>query len=82
MVHEIIVTQVSGNWHNGTINGVRFNAKVYDEPSEFGIDNGNVSKLWIEGIANYDRGWDIKPKTADGKKMVAELLQYFSTKEA
>lgn len=40
--------------------------KVYDEPSEFGVDEGRISKLTIkvdgEITANYDRGWDVKPK--------------------
>ena len=44
----------------------RVNAKVFLEDSEFGIENGPVSKLWIADsngnwIINYDRGWDIKP---------------------
>lgn len=40
---NIKVTQVSGNWQIGTIDGIKFNAKVYDEGSEFGINEGNVS---------------------------------------
>ena len=44
----------------------RVNAKVFLEGSEFGIENGPVSKLWIADsngnwIINYDRGWDVKP---------------------
>ena len=44
----------------------RVNAKVFLEDSEFGIENGPVSKLWIADsngnwIINYDRGWDVKP---------------------
>jgi len=44
----------------------RVNAKVYQEGSEFGIDNGPISKLYIADkedncVVNYDRGWDIKP---------------------
>lgn len=39
-------------------------AKVYDDPSKFGINNGRVSKLWLtykgQPILNYDRGWDTK----------------------
>ena len=50
------------------INGetYRVNAKVFQEGSEFGIDKGPVSKLWVSDsngntVINYDRGWDIKP---------------------
>lgn len=48
----------------------RVNAKVFQEPSEFGIDKGPVSKLYIAredkfgestAVINYDRGWDVKP---------------------
>ena len=44
----------------------RVNAKVFLEDSEFGIENGPVSKLWIadsngDCVINYDRGWDVKP---------------------
>ena len=39
-------------------------AKVYDVPSEYGIDEGRVSKLTLKHkgneILNYDRGWDTK----------------------
>lgn len=46
-----------------------FSAKLFDEGSEFGINNGRVSKLSIRKendkslsgfICNYDRGWDIE----------------------
>lgn len=46
-------------------------AKVFIVGSKFGIDNGQVSKLWIKErnadkpMCNYDRGWDIKPKGED-----------------
>lgn len=45
-------------WVKGEIEGREFGAKLFDEPSGFGINNGRVSKMWIDGIANYDRGWD------------------------
>ena len=52
-------------WNNGTatIDGVtyRVEAKVYAEPSEYGIGGGRVSKLWVKDAATgstyeYDRG--------------------------
>lgn len=54
-------------WHEGTIDGYWWQAKVYDEGSQFGINGGRVSKLAIcEGdrwdhnrvIYHYDRGLD------------------------
>ena len=81
-VDPIQVTKVSGNWKIGTIDGIDFEAKVYEEDSkEYGINGGNVSKLWIKGIANYDRGWDVKPKTKPYKAMVERLVEFFSKEE-
>lgn len=55
------------NWFEGTIDSYKVYAKVYPNPSEYGIDNGRISKLSIfdkdnNTIANYDRGWDVIPK--------------------
>jgi hypothetical protein len=60
-------------WVQGeTTGGYRFQAKVFDNGSEYGIDNGRVSKLeirWADGgiLVNYDRGWDVKPRTPEVK---------------
>ena len=65
--------QTDSHWKNGRIEirGITFRywVKQYDEGSEFGINGGRVSKLTIKNentgkeVVNYDRGWDIKPKT-------------------
>ncbi len=67
-------------WTNGVIKidktSVTFSVKHFEEPSEFGIDEGRISKLElrVKGkiVANYDRGWDIEP-TDDA---VEKALQY------
>ena len=50
-----------------TCDGVeyRFNVKHYEEPGEYGIRGGRISKLWLsrtksfrDTILNYDRGWE------------------------
>ena len=75
-------------WHCGDIiyTGLKYyyEAKVYDEPSELGINNGRVSKLLVrletygsEVQASYDRGWDIKPTTPEAKAVVDILLKRF-----
>ncbi len=50
-------------------------AKVYDEGSEYGINEGRISKLTIkiEGVTTlcYDRGWDIEPDEDDEATMIA-----------
>ena len=61
-----------GGWTKfiATINGNKYDieAKLFQEPSSFGINKGKISKLWIyppkntkEKEINYDRGWDRKP---------------------
>ena len=56
-------------WHEGTIGipkGDKYTiahywVKAYEEGSEYGINNGRISKLTIKIAgkitANYDRGW-------------------------
>ena len=67
-------------WEYGTIEVenqvVGYGMKVFEEPSEFGINNGRISKLTLvdnnnEIIANYDRGWDVTPTT----KIATEALE-------
>ena len=52
--------------------------KVYDENSQYGNDGGKVSKLMLKRngkiVANYDRGWDIKPADPDTQLAVELLL--------
>ena len=53
--------------------------KQYDEGSQYGIDGGRISKLQIkEGdktVVNYDRGWDIKPETAQQEAALETILR-------
>lgn len=77
-------------WHDGTItvqdkNGkkveITYTAKIYDEGSMYGINEGRISKLTLkqgkETVANYDRGWDIPPKTTEAKKALEILLEKY-----
>lgn len=69
-------------WREGSIkienNWYKFWVKQYETGSRFGIDGGRVSKLEIkrngETVANYDRGWDIRPVDTDTEKALAILL--------
>ena len=52
-------------------------AKVYDEGSEYGINEGRISKLRItidgETVVNYDRGWDVQTVDED-TQLAYEIL--------
>lgn len=72
-------------WMSGTIEGgYEWEAKVYKEPSEFGINGGRVSKLYIwpagqgqaPALVSYDRGWDKEPETPEVKANFKALLNY------
>lgn len=66
---------IGENWVGGNVGKYRFQSKLFDEGSTFGIENGRVSKLaiWDEQVrqekknffagclVNYDRGWDKEP---------------------
>lgn len=75
-------------WKEGTIGipeksgkhkVVHYWVKVFEEPSEeYGINGGKISKLSLkmdgEWIANYDRGWDIKPTCREAELALCILL--------
>ena len=75
-------------WKEGTIGVpvenskykvVHYWVKVFEEPSEeYGINGGKISKLSLkmdgEWIANYDRGWDIKPTCKEAELALCILL--------
>lgn len=65
---------------HGTIRsmeGYSFTAKLYDLPSQFGIEGGKISKLQIRDgdriAANFDRGWDIEPQTSDDRAALEKI---------
>lgn len=74
-------------WKAGFTNGFNWTILIFEQDSEYGINDGKISKLWIqresngETIAYYDRGWDIEPteKTAaDGMEVYKMLLEKFN----
>ena len=73
-------------WKEGSLkveNSVfHFWAKCFDEPSEFGIDGGKVSKLMLkrngEVAYNYDRGLDAAPADEDTEIALAIILKEYN----
>lgn len=57
--------------------------KFYNEGSEWGIDGGRISKLEVKDSAgrtviNYDRGWDIEPKSALEKVALQAITNLYN----
>ena len=59
-----------------------FNAKVYELPSIYGINNGNISKLWVKNldikkeVFSYDRGLEIGKESQIESGMIKELIDW------
>lgn len=59
--------------------GFKAQIRFYQEPSEFGIEEGRISKLCIadendKPVAEYDRGWSIKPPKSGPAKVLYDAL--------
>lgn len=78
-------------WSKGTIGvpqkdgsyiACKYWVKHYEEGSEWGIDEGRISKLEIringKITANYDRGWDIEPEDETAQTALAILLKEYN----
>ena len=67
---------------NGGMTSVSYWVKHYDNESQFGIDNGRISKLTLvqdsKVVYNYDRGEDVKPQTSEAEKALAILLKEYN----
>ena len=60
----------------------QFSIKKFDEGSQYGINGGKISKLFIQEsnkniLACYDRGWDIKPH-AEAKEILEKILEAYN----
>lgn len=87
-VKGVRITKVSGNWVDGILNGKYFfQAKIFGNPSRFGIYKGRISKLAIcnsrvwnsdKVIYAYDRGGD--KSTKQGLRLRGKLLEAFYRK--
>ena len=69
----------AGTWVCGRMNGHRFDALVFSEHAEvesYELDQSQISKLWLQRlndkteVANFDRGWDVQPKTDEAAAIV------------
>lgn len=70
-------------WVEGDCGDYTFQAKVFDEPSKYGINKGCVSQLLIkdydgEWVVNYDRGWDVRPDR-EVKSVYKKILNFLES---
>ena len=69
-------------WSKGEINGYKYEVKHYEEGSQYGINEGRVSKLSIrkdgKWVYNYDRGLDFDNLDEAGKAVYAEILKQYN----
>jgi len=70
-----------GTWYVGRVDGRHFEALVFAEPSRYGVDGGQVSKLYLwtgpkkkggHEAAVFERGWEMEP--SDEIRPVVEFL--------
>lgn len=81
-ISDLHLSYLDNNWVSGTYQGHPFEAKVYEDPSHYGIKDGHVSKLFVrapegEVIFNYDRGMDIDHKIGHE---IAAIFDHFYEK--
>lgn len=73
-------------WREGTLeigaSVFTYCIKVYGEGSDYGIDEGKISKLMLKRdgrvVCNYDRGWDIRPRDPETKQALASLKKTYN----
>ena len=72
-------TSFGGAWVQGTIGEHRFDALVFPEHAEcpdYELGDSRISKLGVQRIsdrgtvANFDRGWDVRPTTPIAEQIV------------
>jgi hypothetical protein len=76
--------QAGGVWITGIFSSCIWQIKRFDEGSKYGIRGGKISKLWIKDkatglvIADYERGWSIRPTRKLAKELFEILLKTYN----
>lgn len=78
--NKVHLRKRDGNWVTGTVDGLEVQAKVFDEPSQYGMElDGRISKLWVkipDGMVlyNYDRGLDVDYLNTEALAMIVDAV--------
>lgn len=84
VMKDITISKAFNTWIEGISKDGKYRIQlvVYKDKGEIdGIDGGRISKLWMtpingnfnDTVANYDRGWDIKPKDPKVKQIISNI---------
>ena len=68
-------------YYQDVVDGYEVRAKIFEKPSNFGIDGGCISKLLIHGNGeelNYDRGWVTLEPYSDAADYSDNLLAIYT----
>jgi hypothetical protein len=83
-LYDFLVERRMGDgWKNWEEDGYKINMLAFDEPSQYGIDKGKISKLWIKDkksgkvVCNYDRDWDVEPE-GDVKDLYDKIIKKYN----
>ena len=73
---------MKNGWKTSRINNCEYWVKSFENASEYGINEGRISKLSVnrddQEIISYDRGWDIEPKTDEDKQILSQLIAKYN----
>ena len=74
----------TNNWKQETKGDYVADILCFDEPSQYGIKKGRISKLCIRNkrnrgdwLCNYDRGWDVRP-AKEVKDFYDEIIKKYN----
>lgn len=81
-VYEVEKRNMGGVWKKGLLDGYDYEVLVFPKGSQYGIDKGRVSKLFIRDknkkvVADYDRSWNVRPKDPEGQKILKKVLALY-----
>ena len=69
-------------WSKGAVDGYQYFMKSYDAPSEFGINEGRISKLTIKRdghtLYNFERGLDVDKMDMGARAVYEYLMDEFN----
>ena len=70
-------------WKRETKDDMSAMILCFPKASQWGIDNGRISKLEIRNkdkkvVCNYDRGWDVKPTDKKVKDFYDEIIKKYN----